>query len=63
VVAGDEVSYQLNGGRHAWIQVINGVVTINGTVLRAGDGAAISQENSLNIRASEDAEILLFDLA
>lgn len=39
-----------------------GFVTVNGTLLRAGDGAAISQEDSLEIRASEDAEILLFDL-
>jgi quercetin 2,3-dioxygenase len=63
LVAGDEVSYQLGGDRHAWVQVIKGVVTVNGTPLRAGDGAAISDEMSLNIKASEDAEILLFDLA
>jgi len=31
--------------------------------LQAGDGAAISEEISLNLRATEDAEILLFDLA
>jgi redox-sensitive bicupin YhaK (pirin superfamily) len=59
----EELSYQLDGGRHAWAQVIKGTVTVNGTALRAGDGAAISEENSLNIKASEDAEILLFELS
>jgi Quercetinase C-terminal cupin domain len=35
----------------------------NGTSLAAGDGAAISEETSLNIKASEAAEFLLLDLA
>jgi redox-sensitive bicupin YhaK (pirin superfamily) len=60
---GDEVSYPLGGERHAWLQVIKGAVSVNNTTLQAGDGAAISEENSLEIRANEAAEILLFDLA
>jgi len=63
LVAGDEVTYQLDKDRHAWIQVIKGMVTINGMSLGMGDGAAISKETSLRIKATEDAEILLFDLA
>ena len=63
LVAGDEVTYQLDKDRHAWIQVIKGMVTINGMTLGTGDGAAISKEISLRIQATEDAEILLFDLA
>lgn len=59
----DEVSYQLDGDRHAWIQVIKGAVTVNGTPLQTSDGAAISEETTLSIKASEEAEILLFDLA
>jgi hypothetical protein len=31
--------------------------------LKTGDGAAVSQETSLTIAASERAEVLLFDLA
>jgi hypothetical protein len=31
--------------------------------MTAGDGAAISKESQLQIRASSDAELLLFDLA
>ena len=60
---GDEITHQLAPDRHAWIQVIKGEVTANGTTLQAGDGAAVSEEKSLNIRAGGEAEILLFDLA
>jgi len=63
LAAGNEVSYQLKDDRHAWVQVVKGAVNINGTPLGTGDGAAISEETSLSIKASEDAEILLFDLA
>lgn len=64
LAAGDEVSYQLKDDRHAWVQVVKGAVNVNSTPLGTGDGAAISEETSLNIKASAaDAEILLFDLA
>lgn len=63
LAAGDEVTYQLDGDRHAWIQVVKGAVTVNGTPLRAGDGAAVSEEPTLTIKASEEAELLFFDLA
>ena len=60
--AGQEISYQLAADRFAWIQVVKGGVSINGTSLRAGDGAAISNETALHVVAREDSEILLFDL-
>jgi redox-sensitive bicupin YhaK (pirin superfamily) len=63
LASGDEVSYQMGGERHAWVQVVKGEVTVNGTPLSEGDGAALSQEASLNFKASEEAEIILFDLA
>jgi quercetin 2,3-dioxygenase len=63
LAAGDEVSYQLDGDRHAWVQVVKGAVSVNGTPLGTGDGTAISEETSLSIKATEDAEVLLFDLA
>lgn len=58
----DAISYQLAEGRHAWIQVIKGAIAVNDTPLRTGDGAAISDETALKIQASEESEILLFDL-
>ncbi|MFN6962280.1 MAG: pirin family protein [Pyrinomonadaceae bacterium] len=60
---GESVSYQLAEGRHAWIQLISGSVEVNGEKLNAGDGAAISNETQLTIKAADDnSEFLLFDL-
>ena len=61
--AGEELTHRLDDDRHAWVQVIRGAVTLNDTLLSAGDGAAVSKEAALQIRATDAAEILLFDLA
>jgi hypothetical protein len=60
---GQEVGHRLGAGRHAWIQVTRGAVTLDGHLLRQGDGAAVSGEPALAITGKEPAEILLFDLA
>jgi redox-sensitive bicupin YhaK (pirin superfamily) len=61
--AGQEVTHRLMPSRHAWAQVARGEVTINGQLLRQGDGAAISGETDLTISGKEPSEVLLFDLA
>ncbi|MGA2222247.1 MAG: pirin family protein [Verrucomicrobiia bacterium] len=61
--AGEKVTHSLERGRHAWLQVTRGAVMLNGEKLNAGDGAAISEEQSLEIEAAAESEILLFDLA
>jgi hypothetical protein len=59
----EKVTHPLANGRHAWIQVITGGLDVNTTGLEPGDGAAISDESELSIRALADAsEFLLFDL-
>lgn len=60
---GEAVEHTLGRGRHAWLQVVKGSVELNGNKLGAGDGAAVSEEESLTIRAGEDSEVILFDLA
>ena len=59
----ERVEHRLKPGRHAWAQVARGAVTLNGKPLQAGDGAAISDEEILEVCATEAAEVLLFDLA
>jgi len=54
--------FRLRPGRHAWVHVARGTVLINGTELREGDGAAVSNEEALAFLGTESAEILLFDL-
>ena len=60
---GEKLTYSLRRGRRAWLQVARGKATLNGSALEAGDGAAISEENLLEVKALGDVEILLFDLA
>lgn len=60
---GEIVAHALYPGRHAWLQVLRGKVALNAQPLSAGDGAAVSQEEKLEIRSQDDAEVMLFDLA
>jgi quercetin 2,3-dioxygenase len=58
----EQVTFRLRPGRHAFVQAARGAVTLNGVMLNTGDGAAVSQEEILELKAVDDAEILLFDL-
>jgi quercetin 2,3-dioxygenase len=60
----EDVVYALKPGRAGWIQAARGSVTVNGTNLEQGDGAAIEDETTLTIAGNgPGSEILLFDLA
>ena len=60
---GEEVAHSFGKNRHGWLQVAKGSVELNGEKLTQGDGAAISDERALTIKAAADSEVLLFDLA
>ena len=60
---GGRIFHTLKPQRHAWVQVARGAITLNGLPLDTSDGAAISNETAVDIEATTDAEILLFDLA
>ena len=59
---GQSVTHTLAPGRHAWIHVAEGEVTINGKTLADGDAAAVSEAGALAIRATKPAQVLVFDL-
>lgn len=59
---GSSQSHELSADRHAWLQVLRGSIRLNGHDLKTSDGAAVSEESLLEIAATEDAEVLLFDL-
>jgi redox-sensitive bicupin YhaK (pirin superfamily) len=61
--AGQEVEHTMDQQRYAWIQVARGAVDVNGENADQGDGLVVVGESSLRIRAQQDAEVLLFDLA
>jgi quercetin 2,3-dioxygenase len=61
--AGAGRRFAVRPGRPVWLHVARGSVSVNGTKLSTGDGAAISGEEVLAFTAQEDTEFLVFDLA
>ncbi len=60
----EELTYSLGAGRHAWVQVLEGVVEVNGQRLEPGDGAALSDLETVLLRGAAGGNaLLLFDLA
>lgn len=60
--AGETVRHMTKPGRGLWLQVTRGIVALNGTEMREGDGAAAEDETDITLDADTDAEVLLFDL-
>lgn len=58
----EAASLPLAAGRHAWVQVVRGRLEANGQSLAEGDGLAMSEEAAVELRAGQDAEVLVFDL-
>jgi len=61
--AGLSRTLRLRRGRHVWLHVAEGSVSVNGKELRTGDGAAISGEEALSFAALAESELLAFDMA
>lgn len=59
---GDTLSHRLDVSHLAYLHLINGGIELNGLSLQTGDGAKIESEQVLDITASEDSELLLFDM-
>jgi len=59
---GTSATHTLKPGRHAWVQVAEGEMILNGQILHAGDGVALSEEPTLTLTAKAPAQLLLFDL-
>ena len=60
--AGNRVTHELANGRHAWMHVAEGEVSLNGKKLSSGDAAAVSRESTLELSATKPSQVLLFDL-
>jgi redox-sensitive bicupin YhaK (pirin superfamily) len=62
LTSGAEIAHSLSAGRGGWIQLMRGSLTVNGRTIMAGDGLSTKEASLLAIKASDDAEALLFDL-
>ena len=61
--AGETATVALETARHAYLVPARGTIEVNGVRIEARDGAAITGESQLDIRALTDAEIVLVDVA
>ena len=61
--ADQTVTHTLQAGRHAWIHVARGNVSVKGQTLKAGDGAAVTDETTIEIGGAPGGEVIVFDLA
>lgn len=59
----NSIHHQFEKGRKGWLQVVKGKINLNKQSLSAGDGAAITGEDRIEIVCEQNAELLLFDLA
>jgi redox-sensitive bicupin YhaK (pirin superfamily) len=59
--AGQSTTYTLDAGRHAYLALAKGKVTVNGTEVSGRDGAAIKDVEAITITASEPSEVVMVD--
>ncbi len=59
---GATIRRALDPERGYWVQVVGGIIALNGTEMRTSDGAALAREEMLTIEAETEAEVLLIDL-
>jgi redox-sensitive bicupin YhaK (pirin superfamily) len=60
---GDTVEYALGAKRHGYLVPAEGSVEVNSVSIGTRDGAAITGESVLKVKALEDSEIVLVDAA
>lgn len=59
---GESVRQTLQPGRVAYLVPATGAVTVNGVAVNTRDGATITGETTLEIVATEDAEVVMVDV-
>jgi quercetin 2,3-dioxygenase len=57
-----EKTLQTQPQRHIWVQVIQGLVTVENAELSSGDGAGLKGVEKLSLKWAPGSEFLLFDL-
>jgi quercetin 2,3-dioxygenase len=58
----ETVTHALRKSRKGWVQVARGNLTCNGRPMKAGDGAAIEDEDIV-LEKGTDAEVIVFDMS
>jgi len=58
----DIIEHVIAPNRGAWVQLARGAATLNGHAMKEGDGGALDDEDTVQVTAQADCEVLLFDL-
>jgi redox-sensitive bicupin YhaK (pirin superfamily) len=61
--ADQTLTYRFDSKRYGFLQVAKGQISLNGEILKQGDGAQISDEKQIDIIAQAESDLLLFDMA
>ena len=57
-----KLEWRFSPGRNGWVQMVKGKILLSGTEMSAGDGAAIGEQENVEIQSLDDSEFLFFDL-
>ena len=57
-----KINQPLEEQRHAWVQLIEGDLNLNGKTLSPGDGASLDDEREIRLASAKGAHFLVFDL-
>lgn len=58
----EDLDFDLPVTRRLWIQIVKGEVSINGEKLQVGDAASTQDIDKVSIKASEESEMIIFEL-
>ncbi|MDQ8203407.1 pirin family protein [Pelagicoccus sp. SDUM812003] len=61
--ATDQLAFDVKPERHVWLHLAEGSLTLNGQRLESGDAAYVSEATTLELEATSDSQVLLFDLS
>jgi hypothetical protein len=53
--------HELTPRRTAWLQLLEGAVTLEDLLLGGGDGVGLTDERAVSLTANEASELLLLD--
>jgi len=60
---GKKLEFDVKEGRAVWLQIVEGEISIDNTVLISGDGIGVDEPHKLGLESIEKTEFLLFDMA
>ena len=60
--ATEALAHRTGSGRDQWLHLIEGDVSVAGEPFKSGDGVAIENAETLELKSFDGAQFLLFDL-